>query len=60
MCNCAQLCGRASGRGQAAPLLSGAGLAGVGRVIVGHGAGGRADFKMCPLASSSRHGGVRG
>lgn len=59
MCDCAQLGGRPSGRGQAAPLLPGAGLAGVGRVVVGHGAGGGADLKVCPLATSSGHGGVR-
>ena len=44
--------------GEAAPLLAGAGLAGVGGVVVGQGAGGRADAKVRALVRGG-HRGVR-
>lgn len=59
VCGCVQLRGRASWRRQAAPFLPSAGLAGVGWVVVGHGAGWGTDVKACRLARRW-HGGVWG
>lgn len=59
VCHSAQLSGRAPGSGPADSFLSRAGLTGVGWVIVGHGAGRRADVKVGRLGGW-RHGGVWG
>lgn len=57
VCDGVELRGGAPGPRQAAPLLPGAGLAGIGRVVVGQGAGRGADVEVSRLIGR-RHGGV--